>query len=261
MTDNITYFHQACYSASVGAGLTNVDTAAVQDGQLTIVNGHFVLPRQGQMLYAVGIGTNMSRARLNTPKMRYVGLPSIVPINTGTAVPSPANVVDWTAQNVLLDPIDEVAVETSQTDAGAQTMKVLVGFGFAFRPVPAQPTFRIRATAAITATTTTWTNGSLTLDQTLPRGTYLVVGMDAIGTNLFGARLVFSGSNFRPGCVARNAATSLQNPLFTSQKLGVFGSFDSINLPTLDIIALGANTSQEIFLDLIRMQGSMGSAA
>lgn len=256
-----TNFHVACYSGSVGAGLLNVDTPAVQDGQLTIANNHFVLPRQAQFLWAYPVGVGLSRARLNTPKMRYVGLPSIVPVNVGTSVASPPNVVDWTADNIMLDTIDEVAVECSSSDAGAQTMKVLVAFGFGMRPVPAQPVFRIRGTASITASTTAWTNGSITLDQTLPRGTYDVVGLDAVGTNLLAARMVFSGYGFRPGCLARNSASSLQHPLFTNGKLGVFGTFDSINLPTIDVIALGANTSQEIFLDLVRRQGSMATSA
>lgn len=252
-------FHICAYRGSVGAGLSNVDIAAVQDGQLTISNSHFVLPKPAVLMWAFGFGTNMSRMRLNTPKMRYVGLPSLVPINIGTTVPSPYNLVDFLEKNVMLDMIDEVAVEASQTDAGAQTMNAILALQFARKEIPAQPTFRIRASAAITCVAGTWVNGSMTLDQTIPRGTYAICRMAAIGTNLIAARLLFAGAGFRPGVIARNSVGAVPHPLMDGDSMGVFGTFDSINLPTLDAFSNGACTAQEIFLDLVRLQGPSSS--
>lgn len=255
-----TNFHVAAYRGSVAAAGTNTDIAAVQDGQLTISNSHFVLPRNAQLLWAAGFGVNLSRLRLNTPKMRYVGLPSLTPINIVGTVPSPIN-VSWQVENMtLLDTIDEIAIEASSTDAGAQTMTAIVAFGFGIKPRPALPTFRVRATAAITGVTGAWANGTMTLDQTIPRGTYAVVNLDVVGTNLLAGRLIFSGYGFRPGVIARNAVSGVPFPLFQTDALGVFGQFDSINLPTLDVFAAGANTSQEIFLDLVRLQGATAAA-
>lgn len=250
-------FHIAAYRGSVGAGLSDVDIAAVQDSQMTIANNHFVLPRKSNLLFAFGLGTNLSRLLLNTPKMRYVGLPSLVPINSGATVPSPVNVVDLSMKYVNLDTIDEIAVQASSADAGAQTMNAVVGFGFTFRDVPSQPTYRIRATATITQVAGSWVNGAMTLSQSLPNGRYHVVGMDCVAANGIAARLVFSGGGFRPGCLCRNATSSIQHPMFTDNRLGIYGSFDSINLPTMDIFANGAGATQEIFLDLIREQGGM----
>lgn len=254
-----TTFHVAAYRGSVGAGLSNVDIAAVQDGQLTISNSHFVLPKNAQLMWAFGLGTNLSRLRLNTPKMRYVGLPSLVPINSGTTVPSPMNLANLTEEMVLLDTIDEIAVEASSADAGAQTMTAIVAFSFGVKSAPAMPTFRVRGTTAITQVAGSWVNGTVTLDQTIPRGTYAIVGYDCVSANGLAARMVFSGYGFRPGVICRNSATSLKHMLFDSQAMGVFGTFDSINFPTIDILANGAGSSQEHFFDLVRMQGSMSS--
>ena len=254
-----TMFHVAAYRGAVGAGLNNVDIPAVQDGQLTISNTHFVLPKNAQLMWAFGVGTGLSRLRLNTPKMRYVGLPSLIPINTGTTVPSPMNLVNLSEQMVLLDTIDEIAVEASSSDAGAQTMNAIVAFSFGVRPAPAMPVFRVRGTTAITQSAGAWVNGGVTLDQTIPRGTYAIVGFDSVGANCIASRLVFSGYGFRPGVICRNATTSLKNPFFDSTAMGVFGTFDSINFPTVDVFALGAGTSQEHFFDLVRMQGPMSS--
>lgn len=252
-------FHVAAYRGAVGAGLANVDIPAVQDGQLTISNSHFVLPKNAQLMWAFGVGTGLSRLRLNTPKMRYVGLPSLTPINTGTTVPSPMNLADMTEAMVLLDTIDEIAIEASSTDAGSQTMTAIVAFSFGVRPAPAMPVFRVRGTTAITQAAGTWVNGGVTLDQTIPRGTYAIVGLDTVGANCLASRLVFSGYGFRPGVIARNSVNAIKNPLFDSNRMGVFGTFDSINFPTVDVFANGSGSTQEHFFDLVRMQGSMSS--
>lgn len=251
-----TAFHLAAYRGSVGAGLSDVDIAAVTDGQLTIANSHFVLPRRARVLYAAGFGVNLSRLLLNTPKLRTVGLPSLVPINITATVPSPPNVVNLTDKFMLVDMVDEISVQASSSDAGAQTMTCLIAFGFEYKAPPALPTYRIRATGAITAVVGSWTSGSMTLTQTIPRGRYAVVGMDIVGTNLLGGRLVFAGYGFRPGVVARNAVSGIPHPMFQTDALGVFGEFDSINLPTLEILAGAANSAQEVFLDLVQLTGA-----
>lgn len=250
-----TYFHTAAYRGAVGAGLTDVDIAAVNDGQLTIANSHFVLQDRARLVWAAGFGVNLSRLLLDTPKMRIVGLPSLVPINVVATVPNPVNVVDMHEWQVLLDKVDEIAVKASSTDAGAQTMTAVVGFQFAYKQPAAMPSYRIRLTGAITAVAGSWVNGTMTLQQSIPRGTYQVAGMDVVGTNLLAARLQFAGSGWRPGVIARNAVSSVPHPMFQSSAMGVFGEFDSINLPNLEILSGGANTSQEIFLDLIQITG------
>lgn len=251
-----TYFHVAAYRGSVAAGGTDTDIASVQDNQLTIANNHFVLPKRARLAFAAGFGVNLSRLLLNTPKMRTVGLPSLVPINIVATVPSPVNVIDLTDRNMLLDMVDEIAVQASSSDAGAQTMTCVVGFQFDYKQVPSLPVYRIRATGAITAVSGSWTGGTMTLTQTIPRGNYAIVGLDVVGTNLLAARLSFAGAGWRPGVIARNAVSSVPHPLFQGTELGVLGEFDSINLPVLEILSGGANASQEIFLDLIQMTGA-----
>lgn len=250
-----TYFHVAAYRGSVPATTADVDIAAVQDNQLTIANTHFVLPQKAKLAWVAGFGVNLSRLLLNTPKMRTVGLPSLVPINIVATVPSPVNIVDLTNQQMWLDMIDEIAVQASSTDAGAQTMTAVVAFQFGYKQIPSAPVYRIRATGTITAVAGSWTGGAMALTQTIPRGTYAVAGMDIVGTNLLAARLAFAGQGMRPGVIARNAVSGVPHPMFQNQEMGVLGEFDSINLPTLEILSGGANTSQEIFIDLIQMTG------
>lgn len=255
-----TYFHLGAWFENVAAGVTDSQVNAVQDSILTITNNNFLLPARAQIKWVYGAGVGMDRLRLNVPPLRYVGLPSLVPINVTAAVPSPFNLVDLENRPVFVDPIDQVEIDTTNTDAGAQNHFVVAAFAFGRKEPAAGPVYRVRATAAITGSTGTWVNGSMTMDQSLPQGRYEVVGLDLTGTNLIAGRLVFPGASFRPGAIARNSASSLKHPYFDTNSMGSYGFFDFPNLPTLDIFVGGANTAQVIYMDLVRVSSSPGYA-
>lgn len=258
----MTNFHLAAYYASVAADQTNLAIAAVNDPVLTKTTGNnYIFPTQTDLLLAYATGTSLNRLRLNTPKFRYVGLPSLVPGNKSATVPSPYNLYDGRSYPMRLNPVDEVSVEATTDSSG--TAAVLAGLWLSFgNQAPQQlPTYRLRGTATITAAAGVWASGTMTMDQTLPAGRYAVVGMDCVGTNLHFARLVFPGSVFRPGVVGRNAVSGIKNPVFEPGQLGVFGEFDSINLPNLEVMCMGACTAQEVFLDLQMLSDRIGSVA
>lgn len=250
-----TYFHVGCYYGSVPNTGSNNDVPFVNDAVLTRQNNHAILPQDGRLLLVAGIGANMDRVRLNTPKARYVGLPSMTPVNVGATVPSPPNVYDATDGPISIPRADEIAMESTNVGAGAENHAILVVFGFGQRMIPEGQRYRIRGTAAITASAGTWQNGSIVLDTVLPAGMYALVGLDVVGTNLFAARLVFPGASFRPGCLCRNSAGVIPATQFRSGPLGVYGEFDSVNVPNLDVLSLGANTSQVVYMDVIRISG------
>jgi hypothetical protein len=93
----------------------------------------------------------------------------------------------------------------------------------------------------------------LTFDQTLPSGIYQIQGMNAFGANLLGARLIFTGGGWRPGVLAMQTLSSVPRQEFTDGSFGVFGEFDSVTIPQLEIFAEGANAAQEGFLDVVRL--------
>lgn len=252
------FFHLAAYSSSIAGASTNATLSAVNDGILTISNNAFLIPRKGELVAAAAFGVNCSRQRLNTPDFRYVGLPSIVPVNQALTVPSPPNVADFRESPLKLQKVDQTTIESTNTDAGAQTHVCLVVLAFGRKTVPPGNITRLRGTAAITAVAGSWVNGTLTLDQTLPQGQYAVVGMMANGTNLLGARLIFAGAPFRPGCLAQNAVNGIPHKMFTDGSLGTYGTFENANLPNLEIFTVAACTAQEVFLDVVRI-GDVGA--
>lgn len=251
-----TYMHLAAYYESIANGVANVDVAAVNDGILTRLNGHFVLPQDGKIIGVYNGSANFNRGRLNTPSLRYVGLPSTVPGNASLTVPSPMNFLDWTQTPVMIPKVDEIAYEGTQDGGGAEVVWSGILFGFGRKEIPGGNVYRLRGTAAITCAAGTWVSGSITMDSTLPQGRYALVGMIAQGANLGLARLIFPGASFRPGCVAINTLTGIPADVFTNRSLGVFGEFESINLPNLECLSVGACTAQTVFLDVIRTGGA-----
>lgn len=248
-----TYWHLCCYSGSVPNTGANNDVAFVTDSVLTKSNNHAILPQDGQLIAAAVIGESLNRVRLNTPAARYVSLPSVVPPIVGTTVPSNPNIANFDDGPLTIPKADEVAFEFTQAGAGAEVQKAGVIFSFGKRPVPSGQKYRIRGTAAITGSTSAWVNGAITLDSTLPRGMYAVVGLQVVATNIFLGRLVFPGASYRPGCLGQESAGLMPAPIFTDGTLGVFGEFDSVNTPALDIICLGACNAQTVYMDIIKI--------
>lgn len=247
-----TFWHLAAYYASLTNGTTTANTIVTDQVLTPSGTTGFILPRPGRLRMAYSAGVSLTAVQINTPSLRYVGLPYVGPVNAALAVPSPPNVTDWGEMGPPIPTVD--AISAVHTLGGGAPEVEFTGLWFSFgnATIPAGPIYRLRFTAAIVGVAGSWVTGALTPDTTLPQGTYSVVGMDAFGTNLAFARLIFPGSFFRPGVLARNTTSAVPFRGFTNGDMGVYGSFKSINLPNLEILAIGANTAQTVFLDLVR---------
>lgn len=252
--DNRTYHHLAAFRGSVPNGTTNTAIAGVLDNILArAASNNFISPADVTIRAASAGGVNSSRARINTPNVRAVGLPYIAPINTGITAPSPPNLADFGVNGPKPSPADEISVESTHTDAAPQIQYALMWLSFQRKPWTPGDRYRIRGTAAIAGVVGSWASGAITLDQNLPAGIYEIQGMDAFGTNLLGARLIFTGGGWRPGVLARNAVSSIPKDFFTDGSLGVYGQFDTIAIPQLEIYVEAANAAQEVYFDVVRV--------
>jgi hypothetical protein len=113
--------------------------------------------------------------------------------------------------------------------------------------------YTVRATGTCALSAGKWINGNLTFSQTLPAGTYQVVGMRARGTNLVAARLVFVGGLYRPGVGAVNALGDLDPYFARYGNMGIFGQFDNTTPPTVDCLGI-TDVAQTFELDLIKVK-------
>lgn len=254
MFDNRTYMHLAAFRGSVVNGTTNTAIAGVPDNALPrSTSGNFFAPPNATIFAAAAGGINATRSRINTPNFRKVGFPSIAPLNQTVAVPSPPNMALYGDYGPKPEPTDEISVEATHSDAAAQIQYALMWFKFGQGSKPGGMEYRLRFTAAVTGVVGSWASGAIAFDQTIPSGDYAIVGMDVFGTNLLAARLIFIGGGWRPGVLARNAVGSVPHRLFLDAYDGVFGVFNNVALPQLEVYVEAANSAQEGYLDIIKL--------
>lgn len=249
-------FHLAAWGQS--SDLAGVLTAinAVQDQVLTTSGVDIRVPAALPFLvgHAALLGNaTPSRAQIQSPSLRALANLDIEPIVGALVFGSPPE------QMIHGDsPIPLVANESINFAAQATGGLATENYGLAWMADgPLQPVkgsiYSLRATAAITLSANTWVNGNLTFSQTLPAGTYQVVGMRARGINLVAARLVFVGGMWRPGVAARDALGDLDPYAARYGAMGVWGQFDSTTPPTID--CLGVTDSAQVFdFDIIRVK-------
>lgn len=252
-------FHLAAWSQSVNpAGvLTNIN--GVPDQAVFVSGLDIRVPTGLRFLLGAAAGyagTGPLFAQVQSPTLRDLVNQDIEPISSGYNF-STVSCWQLNAEN----PRDLADLEAMDFAIRATGGAAALGFGLAWiGDGPIKPTtgkiFSLRATAGITLVASTWVNGPLTFNSTLPAGRYQVVGMRAQGANLVAARLVFIGGTYRPGVPGQTTNTTDLFPEMRNGEFGIFGQFDSNQPPTLD--ALGqTDTAQDIVLDLIQV-GKIG---
>lgn len=245
------------FYASVAQNATLTNLTPVTDPLVTVTaNNRFIFP----MDYKIGamqcLGNALQRARINSPSFRQVALPEVYPVKiTSTQGTNPVlSIPGWGSLTIPRN--DEVGIDVSHGGSGADDIFAALWVTDQYRPATQGPTLTMRCTATITLTVGTWVLGTLTFDQTLPFGTYEVVGMNAQGTNLQYARLVYPGqSNYRPGVPGVAAVGSYVNPqLFRYGNFGSFGRFNSTAQPNIEVLGDTAGSQAlVILLDIIKV--------
>lgn len=251
-------WHLCAYrSAAQGIGATNVALTPVDDSILTVSGSSFITGANAKARFAFATGVGMANARLNTPSLRRLSIPSLQPTQVVLAPASNPQFPEYIGYEPFLPAVDPISVESTNTDAGAQDHRALLGLGFVETIAPNGPIWTIRGTGAITQTATGWVSGSLTLDQQLPAGRYAVVGGQCIVANGWGWRLIFQGATWRPGGISSVAAGTPGNELFRKGRLGIWGTFDAFAPPNFEVFGTGAGATQTVFLDVVPISDSM----
>lgn len=114
----------------------------------------------------------------------------------------------------------------------------------------------VRATAAaIVGVEKSWVNGEMAWTPDLPMGRYQVVGARCyIGSGgLY--RFVFIGESHRPGGICVHEQHLQEEQAFRVGNLGVWGEFDSVTPPSLDILPrlVAGTTGAYLMIDLIKI--------
>jgi hypothetical protein len=237
-------------AAGINAALTAL--AAVPDPHVRVnATNDFYIPADFHFLWgATAIGPTLTRAQLSSPSLRRTFLHEIAPLDVGAALPASPRKIFLNTDGPL--PLDAgEALDANITNTASDRETVLAWLAPGPSKIDTRPTFTIRATATPTAVAGQWTNGALVFDQTLPSGSYDLVGARFRSTNLIAFRFVFVGGTYRPGAIGYAATTSLDYDFFRQGNLGVWGSFRHNAPPTVDFLANAADASFTGELDLV----------
>lgn len=240
------------YTAALPDPSTNAALGTVTDPVITVQNSRYILPADMYATRAYVGAIGAIDARLNMPSLVLPAYPYLFPLSTTVLPGNVPPVVDLKGLGVLLPRTEALALEVSETGGGATA--AFAGLWLSPQPrVPVSGRIQtIKATATITGVTGQWVSGNMTLQSNLPEGEYEIVGMEAVGTGLLFARLVFYSQTLRPGVLAQQAVGEWNDFSLRNGNFGTFGRFTNTTVPLLEIMQSAANTAQTVYLDIIK---------
>jgi len=250
--------HMIGFSESVLSAGTLQAIAPMPDPTITVNDDEAYVPdKYNQLVLAAAIvRTNaITRAQFRAPSLREMVYPEVSPQVIGANFDDPGECADFRQSPIQL--VTNEGLEFWSDGGGDGTTAATVS-AFAWLSdgkisSQAGKIFPVRATASIGLSSGKWVSGPLEWDQSLPVGTYDIVGMRAEGAGLLAARLVFIGDSAvtRPGCVGVSSSDERGGELFRMGAMGVFGTFSSITPPSVECTGTGGS-SQSFIFDLVK---------
>lgn len=247
----------------LGAFYKSVDPAAALT-LISAVNDQSIFTNGNDMRVPTGLAYLLGEAALSaatdplygqvqSPSLRQLANQDIKPIAAGVKFAS-TDTIQWHG----MDPRPLEVAESLNFGVYATGGAAAANYGLVWLADGAVNStkgkiFSVRATGSAALAAGAWVNTALSFDTTLPAGSYQVVGVRAEGANLVAVRLVFVGSAFRPGVPAEPSAATNYFRMFRMGGIGVYGSFDVDQPPTVDCLGV-TDTSQEVVLDLIKVK-------
>lgn len=260
----------AYYNSSVATSLT--DVPALTDGVIPVSNfGITAIPPRAQpaddlhLVAAAAVSSTLQRVRVYTDAMRpfgplYVRPPQASGAAVGPLFPENPRLMTLFHTPILLPRSEQIHMEAVTGAPGGEPFLCLLWVASHLQPFPAAGTDLrwVRYTNTDTVAANAWfrlTSANTTFEQSLPGGTYAVLGMEHFSASAQAARLAFAGQSERPGVIAMNGGggfaggvTGRNHSAFYDGSFGVFGQFQNGNWPGIEVLCNGADTSAEGYL-------------
>lgn len=250
-------WHLAAFTGTFAAPTTNTNLPALNDQVLTIRNAQFFLSKKFDLLWAACMGPTIDAARLESPSLRLPTFPQILPLTIGAVPIAEPRVDDYSRQPFKLAVNEQLAITTLDTAAAPGQITGLIGLRDSYQPMPSGNIYKMRGTSTVAATANVWsTIEPVTYTNDLPDGMYALVGMNYYAANGQAARAIFTSPGnqiLRPGCVANVAVGDQPFEGFMDGRYGSWGTFDSDNIPNIEVLCNGATAVHEIDLFFVKL--------
>jgi hypothetical protein len=249
--------HLVAYFESLAASLTDSDQAAELGQGDFVTNAHHVLPQDRWLVAAYNSGLGNTQARIDAPSLRQVAPVQIRPLTRALLPPTDPNIADYRRRPIRLTRDEEIRILVT-TDATVGPNNTYTGLwthdgNFS---VSEGPEYIIRATGTTTLVAGDFTLVALTYQDQLPRGSYDIVGFEALGATAIFSRIVSVGSQiWRAGTLGQlNEGTRTWLGFYGPSQgldnygMGSFGQFSTVFMPSVEYLANAADTAQTVFL-------------
>jgi hypothetical protein len=245
-------FHVSAFRSSLAAStLEQIDF--LSDQVLTTYNNKAQLQRDADLDFAYGCGVDLLRAQLVQPSVRRISEPYITPVDNVASTPDQPAVCDYRGRPFRVKSLETLSFQGFQDNAGAQDGNVIVGLNFQRQSAYNGPIYTIRGTGSATLTAGVWNDVPITWEPNLEGGMYQVVGGYGISATGIAFRLIQQSQVLRPGGLVVGGSDEETHPMFRYGGLGKWLDFESDALPNIQWLADAADTSQTVYLDIIKI--------
>lgn len=248
-------FHLAAYTALVGTAAVDADLSLANDQMIpSNSGGQAILPWDAQVYAAWAIGATITRAKIVAPSLRQITYPYITPFDVGTAVPDlPALDLFNDGYRPKVMKNEALNIQTTNTAGAPERHQGFLWLCPRYDPAPPGVLTTVRLTSTVTGSANQWDSGVMTPTETLPFGRYAVVGMRVVGANIMAGRLIPTDGGIRPGVLASVSASNDDRSYWRGGAFGKFLEFEQTSLPQVELYKTAAGTTQEVFLDIIKL--------
>jgi len=245
-------FTVVAYSESQdSAVLTNI--AAIADTHMRVVGDDIYVPILNQLAGYYFLGANFTQGQIDSPSLRVQTLIDVEPADLVDEPGSPPNVHDIFEKPIPLATGETIRTLMAEDAAGASRVNALLWFSDAPLAGVTGKIQTVRATGSTTLVANAWTACALTFSQTLPVGSYQIVGARFQSAGARAGRLIVPGYSWRPGAPGCDADSDIDFWRFRYGELGVWCTFASDNPPQAEFFSASADTSEVVHLDLIKI--------
>lgn len=236
------------FSESLDPAGAEVFLAAVPDQQVRTEGDDLVVPNINNVIGAYAcLGTTGVLAKLVSPKLRRENPYQISKTFLGLVAAGSSYFGMHPQSPIPLDINESLNAQVNADPAAAEQLSVVV-FMAPGQVNPVQGNLisvRFSATVALVAGQYAFAN--IDLVDELPVGNYNIVGGDMIIPNGVAFRFVPVGDALRPGAPTRGTVGDEQDMVFRRGNLGVWTSFNTTQLPSIEVLGAAATGSTQYF--------------
>lgn len=229
-----------------------VNIAAVADTHLRVVGDDIYVPALNQLAGYHFMGANFTLGQIDSPSLRIQTLVDVEGADLADEPASPPCFHDLFSSPIPLITGETIRTLMAEDVAGAGRVSALLWFSDGpITPITGKIQ-TVRVTGSTTLVANAWTAVTLTFSQTLPFGTFQIVGARFNSTGARAGRIIVPGYPWRPGAPGVDADSDLDAPRFRYGQAGVWAEFTSDNPPQAEFFSASADTAEVVHLDLIK---------